>query len=332
MLIDEAYIILSGGKGGAGNVSFFPGLKSGPSGGDGGQGGNVFVRVNKNLTTLHKYTEKTKYEASKGENGGGATKTGAHGMDLILDFPIGTELREQSTGKIVLIPSNGEMIMVCQGGLGGHGNDFYKSPTNRSPRQAGKGQPGEVRTFKAVMRLIADIGFIGLPNAGKSSLLNELTAATARVAPYPFTTIEPNLGALGDIVLADIPGLIEGASKGRGLGIRFLKHVEKVKLLIHCVACDREMSIMEKEYVTVREELGAYNPELLKKPELLLLTKSDLILPKDRLQKLKSFRKINPSIFCVSVYDVDALEELKKILNSYQKPYTQEGEGKDGNE
>ncbi len=314
MLIDEAYIILSGGKGGAGNVSFFPGLKSGPSGGDGGQGGNVFVRVNKNLTTLHKFTERTKYEAEKGENGGGATKTGAHGTDLILDFPIGTELREQSTGMIVTVPSDGSMIMVCQGGLGGHGNDFYKSPTNRSPRQADKGQSGEVRTFKAVMRLIADIGFIGLPNAGKSSLLNELTAATAKIAPYPFTTIEPNLGALDNIVLADIPGLIEGASKGRGLGIRFLKHVEKVKLLIHCVACDRDVSVMEEEYKTVREELGAYNPELLKKPELLLLTKSDLILPKDRLQKLKTFKKINPQIYCVSIFDADALPELKNII------------------
>lgn len=315
MLIDEAYVILSGGKGGAGNVSFFPGLKSGPSGGDGGQGGNVFVRINKNLTSLHKYTESTKYEAGKGENGGGATKTGAHGTNLILDFPIGTELREQSTGKVITIPSNGEMLLVCQGGRGGYGNDHYKSPTNRSPRQAGKGEPGEVRTFKAVMRLIADIGFIGLPNAGKSSLLNELTAATAKVAPYPFTTIEPNLGAMGDIVLADIPGLIEGASSGRGLGIRFLKHVEKVKLLIHCVACDRDVTIMKKEYETVREELGVYNPELLKKPELLLLTKSDLILPKDRLQKLKIFKKINPQIFCVSVYDVDALEKLKKLLH-----------------
>lgn len=320
MLIDEAYIILCGGKGGAGNVSFFPGLKSGPSGGDGGQGGNVFVRVNKNLTTLHRYTEKTKYEAGEGENGGGATKTGANGPNLVLEFPVGTELREQSTGKIISIPSNGEMILVCQGGKGGHGNDFYKSSTNRSPRHADKGQPGECRKFKAVMRLIADIGFIGLPNAGKSSLLNELTSASARVAPYPFTTIEPNLGALDDMVLADIPGLIEGASKGRGLGIRFLKHVEKVKLLIHCVACDRDVSVMEKEYATVREELGAYNPELLKKPELLLLTKSDLILPKDRLLKLKAFKKTCGDVFCVSVYDADALEKLKKLLKSSLNP------------
>ena len=315
MLIDEAYIVLCGGKGGSGNVSFYPGLRSGPCGGDGGRGGNVFVRINRNIASLLKYTKKTKYEAGWGEDGGRATKTGANGTDLILEFPVGTELREHHTGNILTIPPNGDMIMVCLGGVGGHGNDFYKSATNRSPRRADKGRSGECRSFNAVIRLIADVGLIGLPNAGKSSLLNELTSAAAKTAAYPFTTLEPNLGAMDDIIIADIPGLIAGASKGKGLGTHFLKHVEKVGLLIHCVACDQDPSIMEREYLTIREELAAYNSELLRKPELLLLTKSDLLLPEDRLQRHEALKKLNRDIFLVSVYDLHAIGGLRKLLS-----------------
>lgn len=314
MLIDEAHISIIGGKGGDGAVTFFPGYTSGPSGGDGGKGGNVYARVNRNVNSLYKYSTQTKFEALSGGKGANFNKTGADGKDLVLDFPLGTELIELKTGRIIALPENGQPILICQGGRGGFGNDKFKSPTNRAPRKAEKGFPGEKRTFDIIMRLIADIGLIGLPNAGKSSLLNELTKAQARIAPYPFTTLEPNLGALDKAIIADIPGLIEGASSGKGLGIKFLKHIEKVKLLLHCVSLDTPLTQMKKDYKTVRTELATFNTDLTGKKEIVLLTKSDLILPRERKSKQTAFKKINKDSYCISVHDLDALEDLKKLL------------------
>ncbi|MFA5136877.1 MAG: GTPase ObgE [Patescibacteria group bacterium] len=316
MLIDEATITVQSGKGGNGSVSFFPGKKSGPSGGDGGRGGDVYAYVNNNLSSLYPYTQKKTYKAQDGGNGMSFNKTGKDGTHLLLGFPPGTELSDHSTGKKIELPMDGTRVLLCVGGRGGYGNDRFKSPTNRSPMKAEKGAIGQTKTFKVIMKLIADVGFIGLPNAGKSSLLNELTAAHAKIAPFPFTTIEPNLGALEQIVLADIPGLIEGASKGKGLGITFLKHIEKVKLLIHCIACDEPLRQMKKNYSAIRKELAEFSSELLIKKELILLTKSDLILPVEREKKLTSFRKINNDVYCISVYDIDAIENFKKILIS----------------
>ena len=257
---------------------------------------------------------KTKYEAQKGGNGDSFNKTGVGGDDLILDFPPGTELVEHETEKAIVIPTSGEPILLCNGGRGGFGNDHFKTSINRSPRQFEPGGDGEKRTFKVLMKLIAQVGLIGLPNAGKSSLLNALTKAQARIANYPFTTLEPNLGALGRIIIADIPGLIEGASQGKGLGSRFLKHIEKVNILLHCISCEDNVTQIKKNYKAVRNELGTYNKSLLEKEEIILLTKSDLILPKERDRKIASFLKLASIVVCVSIHDIEALEKVKEVI------------------
>lgn len=315
MLIDETHITVQAGNGGDGAVTFFPN-KSGPSGGDGGKGGDVYVKTNRSLTSLYKYTKKHLFIAEKGKDGESFQKTGHAGTDMILDFPVGTELIEDKTGKRLEIPDDGRAVFVCSGGRGGYGNERFKSATNQVPRHAEKGFPGERRSFKVVMRLIAEVGLIGLPNAGKSSLLNELTKANVKTAAYPFTTLEPNLGSLGTLIIADIPGLIEGAHTGKGLGIRFLKHIEKVKLLVHCVSLEDSLDAMKKNYESVRHELASFNGELLKKPELILLTKSDLVGEEERETKKEYFSKEFRKAQVVSVHDWDALENLKKLLLS----------------
>lgn len=314
MLTDEASITLKAGSGGNGFVSFYPG-KGGPSGGDGGRGGNVYVAVDRNMTNLNKYVSQFRFVADSGEKGASFTKTGADGADLTLYFPPGTEFYEKKTGKMLVLPEDGRRVLMCQGGRGGYGNEHFKSATNRAPREAEKGFPGEERSFKVIMRLIADVGLIGLPNAGKSSLLNELTKANAKTAAYPFTTLEPNLGSLDGVIIADIPGLIEGASQGKGLGIKFLKHIEKVRLLLHCVALDAPLEQMKKDYDTVRGELASFNPELTGKKEIILLTKSDLLMPGERKEKAEAFAALAAGeALPVSIHDLQAIEKLKKIL------------------
>ena len=313
MIIDEAFITVEAGKGGDGIAAYFPN-KSGPAGGNGGAGGNVYARGDRQLTSLMKYAKKHLFAADPGVRGGSFQMTGADAPDLYLDFPVGTELIDNVTNGRIELLKDGQVSLLCVGGNGGYGNEHYKTATNRTPRRFDKGTPGQKRQFKVMMRLIADVGFIGLPNAGKSSLLNELTAASAKVAPYPFTTLEPNLGALGKVILADIPGLIEGASNGRGLGTKFLKHVEKVSILLHCIPSDMPASEIAKTYKAVRAELGAFNQELLKKREIILLTKSDLVRPQDRPRKVEALKKINPEVYSVSIYDLDALNMLKKTI------------------
>jgi len=315
MLIDEAFITLVAGKGGSGNVSFFPGGKGGPCGGAGGRGGNIYVKTNDSLTSLVRYSSKTKYEADRGRDGDTFNKTGADGSDLVLEFPVGTELIDHETKKVIALPENGQMLLVCSGGRGGWGNDHFKSSINRTPRQMEPGFVGEKKTFKVIMRLIAHIGLIGLPNVGKSSLLNTLTKSQAKIADYPFTTLEPNLGALGKTIMADIPGLIEGASSGRGLGTKFLKHIEKVHILLHCISIELDTKQMMKNYEVVRKELAAYNDKLLEKPEIIILTRSDLILPKEREKKIAFFKKKMPEVWCVSIHDADSLEKLSARLS-----------------
>lgn len=319
MLIDESFVILQAGKGGNGAVTFFPG-KSGPSGGDGGKGGNVYVKASRNLTSLYSFSRKHLYIAENGGNGENFQKTGHDGRDLILEFPVGTELIDDKTKKHMELPEDGTQILVCSGGRGGFGNEHFKSATNQVPRHAESGSPGERRSFKVIMRLIAEMGLIGLPNAGKSSLLNELTKAQVKTAPYPFTTLEPNLGALGSLIMADIPGLIEGAHTGKGLGIKFLKHIEKVKLLLHCVSLEDDLETMKKNYDSVRHELASFNGELLKKPVLILLTKTDLVSEEDKLLKIKAFEALNGETMAVSIHDWDALETLKKRLLTHVQP------------
>lgn len=311
MFVDEATITVSAGKGGNGAVTFFAG-KHGPSGGNGGKGGDVYAVYSPYRTTLSTYLQKTKYEAEDGVAGGSNRRFGLDGADLELPFPHGTYLTDLDTKETIEIGRENPRVLICRGGNGGLGNDMFKTATNRTPRHAEPGARGKTRRLRVVLKLIADFGFIGFPNAGKSSLLNELTAANARVASYPFTTLEPNLGVVNGKVIADIPGLIEGASQGKGLGIKFLKHVEKVGLLVHCISSESADPVAD--YKTVRQELVSYSNAFEGKKELVLLTKVDLLPVAERTQKLKLLEKNGINAVPVSLFDADALAKLTTLL------------------
>lgn len=312
MLIDEVEIILKAGHGGAGKVSFNPGQHSGPNGGNGGKGGDIYISVTSDLMALNQFSKSKIKEAENGEMGGNFQKTGRDGNDLEIKMPLGTELRDLRTGEVFELDDINKRILICKGGIGGRGNFELKSPRNTTPMYAQKGLNGQEKNLKVDLKFIADYGLIGLPNAGKSSLLNELTNANAKVAPYAFTTLEPNLGVFNSKIIADIPGLIEGASQGKGLGIKFLKHIERVKLLLHLVSADSD-NVM-RDYETIRNELGKYNPELLEKEEIILLTKTDLTDPKTLKEKIKSLKKFKKTIIPVSIHDWDSIKNLEKVL------------------
>ncbi len=312
MFIDEVEITVRGGKGGDGRVSFFP-RKKGPDGGNGGRGGNVYAVVNPQLSNLNKFAEKHLYEATDGKPGEKFHRQGADGKGLTLQFPPCTSLIDLRSNVTVNLTDSS--VLLCRGGSGGRGNDAFKSPTHQTPHEFERGFPGEERQFKAIMRLIADFGLVGLPNSGKSSLLNELTAAQVKTAPYPFTTLEPNLGAIDGRIIADIPGLIEGASVGKGLGTKFLKHIEKVQLLLHCIAVNS--ADVTSDYQVVMRELEQFTAELARKPQIVLLTKADLVSKQEIEQKRKILRQLQKTVLPVSIHDWDTLQELRKFLLHY---------------
>ncbi|MFA4817439.1 MAG: Obg family GTPase CgtA [Parcubacteria group bacterium] len=313
-LTDEVKIKIFAGKGGDGVVAFDKIMMSlGPTGGRGGNGGNVYFEGVSDLTALNKYKHKNDYYADDGKRGKTDRSSGHTGGDLMLTIPIGSVLHNLDTGKDIDITKVGQRVLVGKGGIGGRGNFYFRSAKNTSPQEFEKGKLGEEFAFFLELRLIADIGLIGLPNAGKSSLLNELTNANAKVANYSFTTLEPNLGVMDDLIIADIPGLIEGASRGKGLGIKFLKHIQRTSVLVHCISC--ESVDIKKDYEIIRRELENYNPELSAKKELLLLAKTDLLEPDVIQEKLKELRKINKNVLAVSVHDWESLEKLKKAVN-----------------
>lgn len=306
MLLDNVEVKLSAGHGGAGKVSFKK-MGRGPDGGNGGKGGDVYLKTSGDLTLLNQFSKKVIISAADGENGGASNKSGKKGDDLTIFLPIGTSLIEKSSGKTLFeLDKDGDKFMLLKGGIGGKGNFELRSNKNTTPLKAQGGRPGESLNLILNLRLIADFGLIGLPNAGKSSLLNELTGTSAKTANYAFTTLEPNLGILDGHVIADIPGLIEGASEGKGLGIKFLKHIEKVKVLIHCI--DSNSTNYLSNYETVRNELAQYNPDLLKKKEIIVLTKSDSV---DRNVKFKNS-------ISVSIHDLRSLDNLKSMLLTLQ--------------
>jgi len=312
MLIDEIYVNAKAGKGGSGRVAFFP-MKSGPCGGDGGNGGNVIIRAKRETKNLNSLARQRAFIADDGAMGENFNKTGLTGKDAIINVPIHTEVFNTLTKLKFEVSEFDKDYIICKGGIGGRGNDKFKSSTNQTPKHAEPGTPGESAHFKIILKLIADAGFIGLPNAGKSSLLNEITNARVATAPYPFTTLEPNLGTFEGLVLADIPGLIEGASKGKGLGSRFLKHIEKVKVLYHCISTENDSP--EEIYEVIRTELKNSNPLLIEKKELILLTKIDLLAPTDREKKIKSVsKKLGLPVIGVSIHDLDSIELLKKSI------------------
>ena len=305
MLVDEAEITIEGGHGGPGKVSFFR-KGRGPDGGTGGKGGDVYFAGTSDLTALNRFAGKKFFKADDGEAGLSNQKSGKDARDLEM-------------GEKWEINHPEERLLICEGGLGGLGNYDLRSARNTTPMHAQQGLPGKKRDLSLSLRYIADFGLIGLPNAGKSSLLNELTAANVKTADYPFTTLEPNLGVFNPstssgrpLVVADVPGLIEGASSGKGLGIRFLKHIEKVPVILHCLAADSDD--VHRDYRVIREELKKYSKELVKKKEIILLTKTDTVSPEKVEEGLRILKPTKKKVLPVSIYDWDALEKLKELL------------------
>jgi len=314
MFVDEVDLTLSGGHGGPGKVSFGPAMRSGPDGGNGGKGGDLYIKTTTDLTVLRVYTRNKAISAENGQPGGSNKKYGLDGIDKQILVPVGSLIRDLNTGEEIELNEPDQRVLFAKGGLGGRGNFEFRSSTNTTPEYAQPGLDGVLKKVKVILRLIADYGLIGLPNAGKSSLLNELTNAQAKIANYPFTTLEPNLGVFNDKIIADIPGLIEGASEGKGLGIKFLKHIEKVVILLHCVSAESEDPV--GDYQTVRKELGEFNPELLQKKEIVLLTKTDLVDPKQIKAAVAKLKKLNKNILPVSIHDYDQLQDLISQLNA----------------
>ena len=318
MLIDEVTIKVNAGDGGRGAVAFNKNKMSlGPTGGSGGKGGSVYFEGVSDLSSLNKFRYKKEISAENGAVGGEQFRDGPDGEDLLVKIPVGTVISKIETGESEEILKTGEKLLIAKGGIGGKGNFRFRSPTNTTPKQYQEGRLGEQFTLKLELKLIADVGFIGLPNVGKSSLLNELTRAQSVVANYPFTTLEPNLGAYYELILADIPGLIEGASGGKGLGTKFLRHIERTKILFHLISAESENPA--KDYKTIKEELAAYSPQLTKKKEFVFLSKSDLVAAADLKNKIAPLKKINKNVIPISIHDWDSLEKIKKILNKIKE-------------
>lgn len=293
MFVDEATITVAGGDGGAGAEAFRREkyvARGGPSGGDGGHGGDVVLEVDEQLSTLLDYRYHDRYEAERGQHGEGSNRTGASGDDLVLRVPPGTYVTDAETGESLgELLEPGDRLVVAEGGRGGRGNAAFASPTNRAPREWEPGERGEERRVRLELKLIADVGLVGLPNAGKSTLLAAVSAARPKVAAYPFTTLQPNLGVVQlsggrAFVLADIPGIIEGAHEGKGLGLQFLRHIERTRLLAFLVPVDSEDPGEELE--TLRSELEEYSEELAGKPFCVVMTKADLLGPDDEAPEL----------------------------------------------
>lgn len=313
MLIDDITIELFAGHGGRGAVSFSSAKNTqGPTGGSGGDGGSIYFEGIADLTALGQFHAKKEIYAKNGADGQPRLKDGAGGDDTILKIPLGTVIH-YANGTEREILNIGERVLIVTGGKGGKGNFLFRSSRNTTPTQSQPGLAGENLTIRLELKYIADVGFIGLPNVGKSSLLNQLTNTKTKVANYPFTTLEPNLGIYYTLVLADIPGLIEGASGGKGLGIKFLRHIERTKVLFHFIPADSEDPA--RDYKIIRKELGEYNNELLAKPEYVFLTKTDLV-DENRIKEIsKNLKKISSSISLLSIYDDESLKSIKKILN-----------------
>lgn len=315
MLVDNINLIIKAGNGGDGVATFLRNemtAKGGPDGGNGGNGGNIYFQGSTNINDLREFRYKKKILAEDGVPGKHKKLFGKNAPHLTIFLPLGTRVTDMDSGKVIEIINTTSPILFAKGGKGGRGNTEFKSATNQAPRYAEKGTLGEEKKLLLELRLIADIGLIGVPNAGKSSLLSVLTNATPKIGNYPFTTLEPNIGMMNSHAIADIPGLIEGASRGKGLGVEFLKHIEKTKVLVHCIDCMEDN--VQKAYSTVRNEFEQYNTSLLDKPEIILLTKTDLVDEKTIKAKVKILQKIGKKVLTCSIYKPDSLDLLKKEL------------------
>lgn len=319
MLIDRAVVRVVGGTGGSGASSFArfkykP--KGGPDGGDGGHGGTVYVKADGNLATLLDYRYRTVWQAERGEHGRGKTQTGASAPDIYLPIPPGTVVRDAGTGELIgEVLQAGDMLRVARGGRGGRGNARFATSTHQAPREWEPGEEGEDRQIELVLKLIADVGLVGEPNAGKSTLLSVVSAARPKIADYPFTTLEPNLGVVGlsghrSFVMADIPGIIEGAHAGKGLGFRFLQHVERTRVLAFLIPLDGEDP--QATYDRLRNEVRQYSEALAQKEHVVILTKADLLPPGDRLPQLNAAEAAG--VKAISSAAGQGVEELKEYL------------------
>ena len=322
--LDQVKIYIKAGNGGDGSPSFRREKfieYGGPDGGDGGKGGSIILRSERNLNTLIDYRFQQHHKAKRGENGSGQNRTGHGGGDLFLKVPIGTQVFEEDNKTLIYdFKKEGEEFVVANGGKGGLGNTRFKSSTNRAPKKFTKGTIGEEFTVWLQLKTIADIGIIGLPNAGKSSLLAAITNATPKIANYKFTTLNPNLGVATydnhEITLADIPGLVEGAHEGTGLGIQFLKHIERCKALIHLIDITNED--LEKNYQQVKKELVSYSKNLLEKKEIIILNKTDLLDSAEIKRIMNNFSKNkNSEVLTLSTLEKNSISKIKAKLLSY---------------
>jgi GTP-binding protein len=318
MLIDHVTIKVRAGNGGKGAVAFSNiKMTLGPTGGSGGRGGDIYLEAVADLGALRRFRAQKSFAAEDGMHGRQSFRDGHVGADLVLKVPRGTVAKNIETGVLFELTKLGERVGVAQGGKGGKGNFQYKSSRNTSPKQSQPGLPGETVTLELELKLIADVGLIGLPNIGKSSFLNEVTNAQSRVANYEFTTLEPHLGAYEGLILADIPGLIEGASSGKGLGIRFLRHIERTRILFHFI--DAGSSDPVKDYKTIRAELGTYNKKLLEKTEYVIIARSDTV-DESRLALIKkSLRSTKREILSISIYNPEEMQRIRVVLNEILK-------------
>ncbi len=322
--LDQVKIYVKAGSGGSGSPSFrrekFVEF-GGPDGGDGGKGGSVILISERNLNTLIDYRYQQHFKAERGKDGSGKNKTGKGGENLYLKVPLGTQVFEEDNKTLIYdFKSQKEEFLVARGGKGGFGNTRFKSSTNRAPKKFTKGGQGEEFWIWLQLKTIADIGIIGLPNAGKSSLLASMTSANPKIANYKFTTINPNLGVASyddkEVTLADIPGLIEGAHTGTGLGIKFLKHIERCKTLLHLIDITEDDLFIS--YNQVRKELSKYSKDLVKKKEIVVLNKTDLIDEEEKKGKIKKFKsKLNKNIFLMSTMDKKSVSDIKSKLVNY---------------
>ncbi len=313
--VDELLIHAKAGRGGDGVVrwrheKFI--YKGGPSGGNGGRGGDVYIRGSKDSSLLQKYKFKKEFDAGDGESGQKNKETGKDGEDLIIDLPIGSVVTNLETKERFEMVENDKKIKILAGGEGGLGNEHFKSSTNRTPKQRTFGSEGQKGDFFVELQLMADIGLVGLPNAGKSSLLNALTNSHSKVGDFNFTTLDPHLGDFHGIVIADIPGLISGASFGKGLGHKFLRHIRRTREIFHCISSESEN--LKRDYEIIREELGNFDKELLNKKETIIITKVDLENGFEQIKKAKEIWE-GKTVLAVSVLDDSLLQELKIHLS-----------------